>query len=76
MLLEKYETPLKKQGTKVQIEWRDGRDTMEAWNEICAWTIEQFGLPGTRFKWRATQEYMNFYFDHEEDAIHFILRWA
>jgi len=76
MLLEKYETPSKKQGTKVTLEWSDGRNDKDAWNEICAWTIEQFGMPGTRFTWHPTEDYMNFYFHHEEDAIHFILRWS
>ena len=76
MLLEKYETPSKTQGTKIQVEWRQGTDTMEAWNEICSWTIEQFGMPGTRFTWHPTEDYMNFYFHHEEDAIHFMLRWS
>ena len=76
MLLEKYETPSKTQGTKVQLEWREGRNGNEAWNEICAWTIEQFGMPGTRFTWHPREEHMDFYFHHEEDAIHFMLRWA
>jgi len=76
MLLEKYETPSKKPVTKVRLEWRKGRDDTESWNEICAWTIEQFGLPGTRFTWHATEDYMNFYFPNEKDAIHFILKWS
>jgi len=76
MLLEKYETPSKTQGTKVTLEWRYGSDASESWNEICAWVIEQFGMPGTRYTWHPTEDYMQFYFHHEEDAIHFILRWS
>lgn len=76
MLLEKYETPLKKLGTKVTLDWRDGRNDTEAWNEICAWTIEQFGMPGTRYTWHPSEDDMKFYFHHEEDAIHFMLRWS
>ena len=84
MLLEKYETHSKTQGTKVSLEWRYGsdtsvdygRDNSESWNEICAWVIEQFGMPGTRYTWHPTPESMSFYFHHEEDAIHFMLRWS
>lgn len=76
MLLEKYETPSKTQGTKVTLEWRYGSDASESWNEICAWVIEQFGMPGTRYTWHPNEDYMQFYFHHEEDAIHFMLRWS
>lgn len=76
MLLEKYETPSKTRGTKVTLDWCDGRNNKDSWNEICAWAIEQFGMPGTRFTWHPTEDYMNFYFPHEEDAVHFILRWS
>ena len=78
ILNKESEKPSHWRGTKVQVEWRQwrqGTDTLEAWNEICSWTIEQFGLPGTRFTWHATEDYMNFYFHHEEDAVHFMLRW-
>ena len=77
MLLEKYETPSKTQVTKVRLAWEpNNRDSDVAWNEICAWTMEQFGLPGTRFNWHPTEDFMDFYFHHEEDAIHFMLRWS
>jgi len=75
MMLTESKTYLPKQGTKVTLEWRDGRNDTEAWNEICAWTIEQFGMPGTRYTWHPEEDYMNFYFHKEEDAVHFMLRW-
>lgn len=66
----------KRQDTKVTLEWRDGRNHTEAWNEICIWTIEQFGLPGDRFQWAPNASHMEFYFKDEQDAIHFMLRWS
>lgn len=67
---------LSKQGTKVRLEWRQGRDNSDAWNDICAWAIEKFGLPGNKFEWHPTEDYMDFYFYDEKDAIHFMLRWS
>ena len=74
-MLTELKNSSEKQVTKVTLEWRDGRNDTEAWNEICAWTIEQFGMPGTRYTWHPAEDYMNFYFHKEEDAIHFMLRW-
>lgn len=62
--------------TKVRLDWREGRNGNEAWNEICAWTIEQFGLPGTRYTWYPREEHMDFWFNDEKDAVHFMLRWS
>lgn len=67
---------LKKQGTKVRLDWRQGYDTNEAWNDICIWAIEQFGLPGNRFSWHPNVDFMYFEFVDEKDAIHFMLRWS
>lgn len=66
----------KKQGTKVSLPWTHGRDDMEGWNEICAWTIETFGLPGDRWEWHATFNTMDFIFKDEIDAIRLMLRWS
>lgn len=62
--------------TKVRLEWKDGRDNTESWNEICAWCIEQYGLPGKNFEWHPETDYMDFYFYNEKNAAHFILRWS
>ncbi len=74
MLSKKSETPSHWRGTRVRIPWKKG-DKISNWNETCAWAIEQFGLPGTRFSSHPTTDYMDFYFYKEEDAIHFSLRW-
>jgi hypothetical protein len=69
-------THLNKPATKVVLEWAKNRDSIPMWDEICAWAIENFGLPGNRFEWHPTEDYMEFLFYDEKDAIHFELRWG
>ena len=59
-------------GTRVRIPWKKG-DIID-WNETCAWAIEEFGLPGYRFTTHPTEDYMDFHFKDEKDAILFELR--
>ena len=72
----KSKTPLNKPGIKVRLDWTPGRNSIPIWNEICAWAIEQFGLPGEKFEWHPTEEHMDFYFYDERDAIQLMLRWS
>lgn len=69
----KSKTLSTKQGTKVRIAWQKG-DVIN-WNETCAWAVENYGLPGDRFVTHPTEDYMDFIFKDECDAIHFSLRW-
>jgi hypothetical protein len=59
-------------GTRVRISWQTWH-RYTTWNETCVWAIEQFGLPGERYSTHATEEYMDFYFNDERDAILFEL---
>ena len=59
-------------GTRVRISWQENHN-IPTWNETCAWAIEKFGLPGDRFTTHATEDYMDFYFKDERDAILFQL---
>ena len=59
-------------GTRVRISWQENHD-IPSWNQTCAWAVEQFGLPGDRYLTHATEEYMDFYFTDERDAILFEL---
>ena len=61
--------------TRVRISWQENHD-IPTWNQTCAWAVEQFGLPGHKFYTHATEDYMDFYFKDEKDAIHFELRWG
>lgn len=56
----------------VRIAWQNG-DTVSNWNEKCATALELFGLPGDKFITHPTEDYMDFMFKDERDAIHFSL---
>lgn len=59
---------------KIRIPWQIG-DTINNWDETCAWAVETFGLPGDKFITQPTLEYMDFFFKDSTDAIHFSLVW-
>lgn len=61
---------------KVKIEWKLGQDTTEWWDQVCIWAIEEFGLPGHKFKTELTEDYMIFDFNEKEDAALMLLRWG
>lgn len=62
--------------TLVQIPWVKDNDDLFLWNETCAWAVEQFGLPGDRFKTHLEENYINFLFKTKEDAIMMTLKWV
>lgn len=62
-------------GTRIRVPWQANHD-IPTWNQKCAWAVETFGLPGDKFDTHATEDYMDFYFKDERDAIHFELRWG
>jgi hypothetical protein len=55
----------------VRISWKKYN---QDWNEICAVAIELFGLPGDKFHTAVCEDYMDFYFKDEKDAIFFSLK--
>ena len=59
----------------VRIYWSREYDNETMWNEVCAWAIEYFGLPGHRFNTHANVNYMEFIFDDPKDALLMSLRW-
>jgi len=61
---------------EVKIVWKLGQDTEEWWNQACAWVIEEFGLPGSCYNIKFTEDYMIFDFDNKEDAATMMLRWG
>jgi hypothetical protein len=52
------------------------RPSMEQWNEITAWTVEHFGLPGTRYRTEIATEYMTWFFETQQDQLIFTLAWG
>jgi len=59
----------------VRISWTREYDNKSMWNEVCAWAIEYFGLPGDRFQTKANVDYMEFIFKSNKDALIMALRW-
>lgn len=59
----------------VRIPWVRASDNVFRWNEVCAWAIEMFGLPGDRFETHANVDYMDFVFKSNKDALLMSLRW-
>lgn len=59
----------------VRIDWSREYDNKAMWNEVCAWAIEYFGLPGDRFETRANVHYMEFIFKSNKDALIMALKW-
>lgn len=59
----------------VRIPWTIRTDNESYWNEVCAWAVERFGLPGDRFQTHANVEYMDFVFASNKDALIMSLMW-
>jgi hypothetical protein len=59
----------------VRIPWSREYDNVYKWNEVCAWAIEYFGLPGHRFETHANVNYMDFVFQSNKDALLMALKW-
>lgn len=61
--------------TTVHVNWNKEYDNETMWNEVCAWAIETFGLPGDRFVTHANINYMEFVFNCPKDALMMSLKW-
>ena len=59
----------------VRIPWTRDADNEYKWNEVCAWAIERFGLPGDRFTTHANVNYMDFVFSSNKDALLMAIMW-
>lgn len=60
----------------VTINWGNGADTMEYWDRICIYSIEQFGLPGDRYITDISADSMTWSFRSDADALIFRLRFS
>ena len=59
----------------VRISWAREFDNKVYWNEVCAWAIEYFGLPGDRLTTHANIHCMDFVFKSDKDALIMALQW-
>jgi hypothetical protein len=60
----------------IGVPWGNPYNKQEAWNELLAWTVEVFGLPGERVQFHPTTNYMLFTFTDKRDALWFQLKTA
>lgn len=58
----------------IQVPWQDPYDKDFMWNELLAWTMETYGLPGDRWTYTPTHDYMDFHFPDEKDSLMFQLK--
>ena len=73
MLPKESKTQSKRRATRVRVPWKKGT-TSYMWTDISSFAIEHYGLPGTNYYTKVTEDYMDFYFTDERDAILFELR--
>lgn len=59
----------------VRIAWNRKFDNAQMWNDVSAWAIEYFGLPGDRYHCRANVYHMDFIFKSNKDALMMALMW-
>ena len=59
----------------VRIAWDMNFDNTARWNDVSAWAIEYFGLPGDRYHCRANVYHMEFVFKSNKDALMMSLMW-
>ena len=59
----------------VRIPWSKDFDNEHKWNEVCAWAVERFGLPGDRFTTHPYIDYMDFVFKSNRDALMMAIMW-
>jgi hypothetical protein len=60
----------------VTVRWGSGSDTMDYWDQLCIYGIEQFGLPGDRYVTDISADAMVWSFRSEQDALIFKLRFS
>jgi len=53
---------------EVIVEWHNHHNSEFHWNETCAMVVEVFGLPGQRFMYTPTEDFMTFCFKSKRDA--------
>jgi hypothetical protein len=58
----------------IRVLWDTKTSTNQEWNELLAWTVETYGLPGEKVSFHPTHEWMDFTFDDENDALMFQLK--
>ena len=58
----------------IRVPWENPYTKHSEWNELLAWTVETYGLPGEKVSFHPTADWMDFTFDSEDDALMFQLK--
>jgi hypothetical protein len=58
----------------IRVPWDTKKSTGAEWNELLAWTVETYGLPGEKVSFHPTHDWMDFTFDDEQDALMFQIK--
>jgi hypothetical protein len=66
MLYQKKETIVSPSDHEVIVDWH--MQGNHWWNETCAMVLEVFGLPGQRFVYSPSEDFMTFTFKSKRDA--------
>ena len=60
----------------VAVWWSERMRPTTAWDEVCIYAIEHYGLPGTRYITDISADRMVWSFQDPKDALMFKLRWS
>lgn len=60
----------------IKIDWGLGMDSMERWDEVAVWAIEQFRLPGQEYITDMSADHMIWSFRDERHAFLMRLRFG
>jgi hypothetical protein len=58
----------------IRVPWENPYNKDHQWNELLVWTVETYGLPGERVSFHPTENWMDFAFNDEQDALMFQLK--
>jgi len=56
----------------VRLSW-ESKDDNRTWDKACIYAVETFGLPGDRFECHSNEEWMDFEFTDDKDALMFLM---
>jgi hypothetical protein len=56
----------------VRLSW-ESKDDTHTWDKACIYAVEAFGLPGDKFECHSNEEWMDFEFKEEKDALMFMM---
>jgi hypothetical protein len=60
----------------VRINWGPGMSKILEWDEVTIWSIDYFGLPGSRYITDLSADHMTWIFTDPKDALIFRLKFA